>query len=51
VILLDHVMDRAIVFDEVAGWAADLDVLHARIAPRFARPELRLSAAPRAPQD
>ena len=28
----------------VAGWAAGLDALHARIAPRFARPEVRRRA-------
>lgn len=37
-------MERAIEFAEVAGWAADLEALHARIAPRFARPEPRRRA-------
>lgn len=29
---------------EVTGWEAGLDALHARIAPRFARPEVRRPA-------
>jgi SRSO17 transposase len=37
-------MDHAIALDEVAGWAADLEALHARIAPRFTRPEPRRRA-------
>src|SRR5919106_136816 len=37
-------MDHAITLDEVRGWAADLAGLHARIAPRFARPEPRRRA-------
>jgi SRSO17 transposase len=34
-------MDRAITLEDVNGWAAELAALHARIAPRFARPEPR----------
>jgi SRSO17 transposase len=37
-------MDQAINMDEVAGWAAELGRLHARIAPRFVRPEPRRRA-------
>ena len=37
-------MERAIGVDEVEGWAAELAALHARIAPRFARPEPRRRA-------
>ena len=37
-------MERAIDVDEVEGWAAELAALHARIAPRFARPEPRRRA-------
>ena len=34
-------MDHAITVEDVAGWAAGLEALHARIAPRFVRPEPR----------
>jgi hypothetical protein len=34
-------MEHAIGVDEVREWAAGLDALHARIAPRFVRPEPR----------
>jgi len=34
----------ALTVAEVAGWEAGLDALHARIAPRFARPEVRRRA-------
>src|SRR5262249_13716526 len=37
-------MDHAIGVDEVREWAAGLDALHARIAPRFARPGPRRRA-------
>lgn len=34
-------MARAVVMEDVAGWAMDLEAVHARIAPRFVRPEPR----------
>ena len=34
-------MDAAVDVMTVAGWAAGLDALHARIAPRFGRAEPR----------
>ncbi len=37
-------MARAIEAAEVAGWAAELAAVHARIAPRFGRPEPRRRA-------
>src|SRR5215213_8366638 len=37
-------MECAIDRDVVAGWATELETLHARIAPRFARPEPRRRA-------
>ncbi len=37
-------MDRTIDLVVVAGWAAELEAVHARIAPRFARPEPRRRA-------
>jgi SRSO17 transposase len=37
-------MTRVIDVAEVAGWAADLAAVHARIAPRFVRPEPRRRA-------
>ena len=37
-------MDRPIEMADVVGWAAGLEALHARIAPRFRRPEPRRRA-------
>jgi SRSO17 transposase len=37
-------MERAIDVGEVRGWAAGLEAVHARIAPRFVRPEPRRRA-------
>jgi SRSO17 transposase len=37
-------MEQRIGVAEVAGWGAGLDELHARVAPRFARPEVRRRA-------
>ena len=34
-------MDRAITVEDVTDWATGLESLHARIAPRFVRPEPR----------
>lgn len=37
-------MDHAITIEDVTDWATGLEALHARIAPRFARPEPRRRA-------